>query len=360
MSSREETHHWLRATVRSSLYGVSVGLIVPFVVLRSATPLNLGIGAAIGFVMTWVLATAEITLVPRLRTAPFLVEILVVTVIRVFAMALSGTLILFAYLVMAGQASIGQALPTAFGVVSPRGEMLQVYGFVLVASVLASFFVSLGRKLGPGVLTGWMLGRYRQPIQERRVVMFLDINDSTTIAERVGDADFSSFVRDFMADLTQPILASRAEVSHYIGDEVVLTWRLTSGQTRVAWPRMIRLAQQRLDQRRSYYTTRYGLVPSFKCGIHAGTVITTEVGVLKSDLVHHGDVLNVASRLAESCKSQGCNVLATTDALASASALEGFSTKSLGLLEVKGRRDSIQAVALEDTAEGSEPLVGSA
>ncbi|CAN1565022.1 CyaA Adenylate cyclase, family 3 (some proteins contain HAMP domain) [Fimbriimonadaceae bacterium] len=310
--------------------------------------------------MTWVLATAEITLVPRLRTAPFLVEILAVTLIRVLAMALSGTLILFAYLVTSGQASIGQALPIAFGVVAPRGEMLQVYAFVLVASVVASFFMSLGRKLGPGVLSGWMLGRYRQPIQERRVVMFLDINDSTTIAEKVGDADFSSFVRDFMADLTQPILASRAEVSHYIGDEVVLTWRLTSRQTRVAWPRMIRLAQQRLDERSSYYMTRYGLMPSFKCGIHAGTVITTEVGVLKSDLVHHGDVLNVASRLAGLCKSQGCNVLATPDALEIASALEGFSTQSIGLLEVKGRRDSIQAVALVAAAGRSEPLLGPA
>lgn len=347
MTSREETQYWLKATSKLSIYGVVVGLIVPFVILRSATPVNLAIGGSIGFLMAWVLAALERYLSPRLRTMPFLLEIVAVTLVRVVVMAAIGTLVIFAYLVLSGQESARAAFAIAFRFASPVSEMLPVYGFVLFASFLATFLLSIGRKLGPGVLSGWILGRYRQPLKERRVVMFLDLDDSTAIAEELGDERFSSFVRDFMADLTQPILAGGAQVSHYIGDEVVLTWLLTARRTVVPWPLLIRRASLRLEQRRAYYMSRYGRVPSFKCGVHAGEVITTEVGVLKSELVHHGDVLNVASRLAGLCKPQGQSVLATPEAVAMAVDTQGFEVQNLGELEVKGRRDPIATVALQ-------------
>lgn len=346
MSSREEIRHWLLGTLKVSIFGVCIGFVVPFLVFSNLTPHELGIGPLVGLFMVWLLAIVERFLVPRLRSTPFLVEILTVTLVRIVVLAASGTFVLFCFLLVTGLVPAGQALPTAFNNAAPRAETLPVYVFMLGASFLATFTLSLSRKLGPGVLVGWILGRYRQPIEERRVVMFLDLNDSTTIAEEIGHAEFSSLVRDFMADLSEPILASRAQVSHYIGDEVVLTWPLSRRRPKAAWPLLVRLAQDRFDHRRDYYLGRYRAVPAFKCGVHVGAVITTEVGVLKSELVHHGDVMNVAARLSGLCKAKGCTVLATPEALETAESTEGFTTELIGPQEIKGRRDLVSAAKL--------------
>ena len=39
----------------------------------------------------------------------------------------------------------------------------------------------------------------------------------------------------------------------------------------------------------------YGRVPQFKAGAHVGTVVVTEIGNFKKELVYHGEVVNTVS-----------------------------------------------------------------
>ena len=52
--------------------------------------------------------------------------------------------------------------------------------------MLLSFYVQINLLLGEGVLFKFLLGRYRKPLNENRIFMFLDIKSSTTIAENLG------------------------------------------------------------------------------------------------------------------------------------------------------------------------------
>jgi adenylate cyclase len=46
-----------------------------------------------------------------------------------------------------------------------------------------------------------------------------------------------------------------------------------------------------IQRNKGKYLQRYGLVPSFKAGIHCGNVIGGEVGIMKREITYSGDVL---------------------------------------------------------------------
>jgi adenylate cyclase len=221
------------------------------------------------------------------------------------------------------------------------------------AALLAAFGVNgvqaIARKLGPGVLSNWIRGYYHEPREEVRIFMFLDMKDSTTLAEKLGHLRFSALVRDFMADLTDPILETDAEVSHYIGDEAVITWTMPRGTRNANCIRLYTMFKARLAERAPHYQARYGVVPAFKAGAHCGPVIATEVGEIKSEIVYHGDVLNTTARIQAECNALGCELLISGE-LAAVLHLEQFRTKSHGLHTLKGRLQPVELVQVQAAA----------
>ena len=58
-----------------------------------------------------------------------------------------------------------------------------------------------------------------------------------------------------------------------------------------------------------YYHQKYGIVPFFKAGIHAGKVMVTEIGKHKREIAYHGDVLNTTARIQGQCNALGAELL---------------------------------------------------
>ncbi len=83
--------------------------------------------------------------------------------------------------------------------------------------------------LGQNVLTTFITGRYHKPRLEERVFLFLDMEGSTGLAERLGPLAFHRLVNRFVNDLTEPIVVARGEIYSYVGDEVIATWKLETG-----------------------------------------------------------------------------------------------------------------------------------
>ena len=52
-------------------------------------------------------------------------------------------------------------------------------------------------KYGPGGFTNMIRGRYNKPKIENRIFLFLDINDSTTIAEKLGHEKYFNLLEGF-------------------------------------------------------------------------------------------------------------------------------------------------------------------
>jgi adenylate cyclase len=174
-------------------------------------------------------------------------------------------------------------------------------GVAFCAFVVIIFFQQLNRLLGPGTLVRYLFGRYHRPRQEARIFMFLDLKDSTSIAERLDIGAYYSFVNDFFHDITEPVLATKAQIYQYVGDEVVQTWPMARGLHHANCVRVFYEIEAAVQRNGPYYLARYGFVPEYKAGLHGGEVISAEIGDLKRDLIYSGDVLNTTARIQSEC-----------------------------------------------------------
>lgn len=217
-------------------------------------------------------------------------------------------------------------------------------------SGLINFGFQINRKLGPGILINWVTGKYYTPREEERIFMFLDMRDSTSIAERLGTLKFSALVRDFFEDLTYPVLESRGSVSHYIGDEAVIYWAPNEGIRDANCLRLFFRMLRAIDLRGAYYRRTYGLVPEFKAGVHVGPVVATEVGELKSEIVFHGDTLNTTARIQALCNELG--PLLISGELESRLSVPGdLAIEPLGAHPLKGKAHEVELFSVR-------PVVG--
>jgi class 3 adenylate cyclase len=258
--------------------------------------------------------------------------------------------------------------PHRFRPVAPFSrQMLRILWSVLTSGFLAGallvgFFIALlvqaihqfSRKLGPGVLLNWMLGKYHEPHEEERIFMFLDLKNSTPLAEKLGNVRFSRLVRDFFQDLTDPVVQTRGEVSHYIGDEAVLTWKPANGLRNANCLRCFWLLAQTLATRRAYYHKEYGVTPEFKAGLHIGHVVATDVGEIKSEIVYHGDVVNTTARITSLCSELDCALLVSGDLVRRLEVPCDLTATSLGARRLKGKQHEVEVFLVTPRSFASE------
>jgi adenylate cyclase len=95
--------------------------------------------------------------------------------------------------------------------------------------VFLLFFIHLDRLLGPGVLLGYVTGRYYRPRKEYRIFMFLDLKGSTKLADKMDANRYFDFLHNYFTEMSEPILETGAEIYQYVGDEIVLTWKMKTG-----------------------------------------------------------------------------------------------------------------------------------
>ncbi len=172
---------------------------------------------------------------------------------------------------------------------------------ILVNSVIV-VIIEINKLLGKGNLGKLITGKFYNPQEEFRIFMFLDLKSSTTIAEKLGHVEYSRFVQDCFFDLTV-IEKYKVEIYQYVGDEVVLTWKIKEGDSVNHCLHAYFSYADYLKKRTDYYTMKYGITPFFKAGIHIGFVTVVEVGEIKREIAYHGDTLNIAARIQEQCKT---------------------------------------------------------
>ncbi|HEY0059297.1 MAG TPA: adenylate/guanylate cyclase domain-containing protein [Flavisolibacter sp.] len=233
-------------------------------------------------------------------------------------------------------------------------EMLLTPSFLMLTidlglmSFMSILLLEVIDKYGPGGFTDMIRGRYNKPRVENRIFIFLDINDATTIAEKLGHEKYFELLKDFFADITEPILVNGGEIYQYVGDEIVVSWENTpSNKTRCL--RFIKQAVETIKSREHHYRSTYGFYPDFKTGIHAGDVTAGFIGIIKKDLVYSGDTLNTAARIRSKCHELNQAYVF------SGSFLEGFDippayrSSEIGDIKLKGRdeREKLFSLVLE-------------
>jgi adenylate cyclase len=222
------------------------------------------------------------------------------------------------------------------------GQFYILLAILLVTSFTISFLREVHRMFGPGLLLKLMLGTYHRPIEENRIFMFLDLNESTTIAEKLGPIRFAEFKNDFFHDLAGPVLETRGEVVQYVGDEVVLTWKTERGVRDANWLRCFFLIREKITAVREEYLRRYGMSPAFKAGCHSGVVVTTEVGDLKRGIAHSGDTVNTAARIEGECRRLSRDFLVSETLYRRTTVPENVEATDMGEVLLRGKSEALR------------------
>jgi len=200
-------------------------------------------------------------------------------------------------------------------------------------------------KYGPGGFSNMIRGRYNKPKIENRIFIFLDINDSTTIAEKLGHERYFELLKDFFADITEPVLINGGEIYQYVGDEIVLSWQTTTSNKRHCL-RFIKHALTALKAKESYYLKKYDFYPAFKTGIHAGDVTAGYIGIIKKDLVYSGDTLNTAARIRSKCHDLNQAFIYSGAFLENFRIPAAYHSIEIGEMQLRGRQEKEKLYAL--------------
>lgn len=222
--------------------------------------------------------------------------------------------------------------------------LVNLFYSILVNSVII-LLIQINRLLGKGNLAKLVTGKFHTPREELRVFMFLDLKGSTTIAEQLGHLKYSRFIQDCFHDLSV-VDHFRAAIYQYVGDEVVLTWKIELEDSLEDCIKAFYAYENRLLSRADYYEQEYGVQPIFKAGLHLGPVTVVEVGNLKREIAYHGDTINVAARIQEQCKTYDRTLLISDSAYKRINNMPGFSFESVGEFVLRGKKQSTQLLSV--------------
>lgn len=216
--------------------------------------------------------------------------------------------------------------------------------YFILCSVFFSFWKIALEKFGPGVFWKMLFGMYTPPRRENKIFMFLDLKDSTAIAEKIGFQNFSQLIQDCFLDLNKVIFQTRAEIYSYVGDEAILMWDFEKGINDEGVISLYYDFMQVLNHRSEYYQKKYGLTPFFKAGAHGGELVAAEVGVVKKDISYLGDVMNTTARIQGLCNTLQEPLLVSEQLYnqLSPNTLGKYSYVEKGIHFLKGKQEEIK------------------
>lgn len=218
--------------------------------------------------------------------------------------------------------------------------------YAFITNFTITLFNQINRMLGKGNLVKIASGQYYKPIEDRRILMFLDLRGSTTIAEKLGHHKYSQLIQDCFYDLAI-VDSYQANVYKYVGDEAILEWKSIAGKKSMNCLKSFFVFQDKINSRSEYYNKSYGLVPQFKAGMHIGNVIIAEIGEIKREIALNGDTMNTAARIEGECNRLNADFLISDDLL-SFLELESWVTPVLkGEIQLKGKEKTTKIYAID-------------
>jgi adenylate cyclase len=224
-----------------------------------------------------------------------------------------------------------------------------LYGLIfgLVMSFLFSSYSMFDTLLGKNFLLKLFTGKYHKPFEEERVFMFLDLNSSTSIAEKIGHKKFLSLLNDFFYDLSGPVIATKGEIYKYVGDEAIISWKMKHATNKVNPLRCFFDMQDLIAKNSDKYMKSYGLTPQFKAGLHGGSVVTGEMGFIKKEITYLGDVMNTTARIQEVCKEFKKALIVSDEILSKMNPGQEYFIQSLGEIKFRGKEIPVSISSVE-------------
>lgn len=192
----------------------------------------------------------------------------------------------------------------------------------------------IGQKYTPGFFLKMMLGSFSAPRDEERIIMFIDLKDSTPISEELGHQKYFLFIREFIFLISNAALRYDGDIYQYVGDEVIVTWPKLKKNNLKCINTLI-FAQKQLKRRARHFERSFGVVPEFRVGINAGSVTIGEIGVVKKDIAMSGEAMNLTARIRSACSELNQKYIVSQDYFDFTN-LQEWQGEDLGIISLKG------------------------
>lgn len=227
-----------------------------------------------------------------------------ISILKLTLLRLISIIILLVLIIFLAHFIVTTFLGETKGLVAFAGESgsFAIYFYIIVVDLFLGFLRQINLMLGEQNLKKYFLGKFYTPREEERIFMFLDLQSSTTHAENLGHIKYSKMLQDCFIDLGV-VVENEAEIYQYVGDEVILTWKLKDGIRANNCINAFYNFKHQLYKKEAYYLKNYGVLPFFKAGLNSGIVTVTEVGKHKKEIAYHGDTINTAARIQEKCNT---------------------------------------------------------
>jgi adenylate cyclase len=222
---------------------------------------------------------------------------------------------------------------------------------VLIYSLFASaVLVSLVRVrdlIGGEVFASLLIGRYRRPVAEERIFLFVDLVGSTAYAERNGDLRAQEYLSALFAAMAEPVQRHRGAIDDYVGDMALITWPLARGVAEARCVACVFAILDAIEAEADGWRAEFGEVPRLRAALHGGSVVTAEVGVDRHKIAYFGDTVNTTARLEALSRTLDAPVVISADLLARLPALpRDIEARPLGRHALRGRDGAIEVAAL--------------
>ena len=260
------------------------------------------------------------------------------------ALALSFIIQFVSFVLVSGQTP-GLAIHNILVYALHKSWLLQKIIYWMVVFFITQLFLLINERYSPGVFLDIFLGKYLQPKIETRIIMFMDLKDSTPIAEKLGHQLYFKFIRDFIYQISTAIIEYEGRIYQYVGDEAVSSWLFDKKNTRKCMDAVI-LARKRIQKKSEHFRREYGFVPEFRVGIHLGDVTVGEIGVIKKDLAMTGDTMNTTARIRSATNELNHNFIVSKQFMENID-LEEWQTVNLGPIELKGKGSEVELFSLK-------------
>ncbi|MBI3373893.1 MAG: adenylate/guanylate cyclase domain-containing protein [Betaproteobacteria bacterium] len=291
-----------------------------------------------------------------LERAPFLLTFAIKLLVYgiVIVLVFGGGSVGERFAAAAADVLLGPAHPTTLYIqtMTPTASLLARAFFFLG---LAIFLFQLSRLIGERALRDILFGRYHRSRSEERFFLFVDIAGSTPLAERIGPEAIHRFLREVFRLASDPIDDHGGEVYQHVGDEVVITWTLAEGHAAARPVACYFAIESALKLAAKDFEREFGTVPRLRAALHAGPVITGEVGGSRRSIVFHGDVMNTTSRIENATRELDRSFLISEDALNRLQGIEAYTFADLGPRQLRGREAFLRLYAVGPGMDTPDP-----
>jgi adenylate cyclase len=218
------------------------------------------------------------------------------------------------------------------------------FSFIITFAII--FLLQVGRLVGGRTLCNLVLGRYHRPRMEERFFLFVDLVGSTQIAETIGPLSVHRLLNRVFAVIADPVADRRGEIYQYVGDEIVITWKVAAGRCEARPLACFFAIQSALADAEPLFKADFDVAPTIRGALHAGPVVAGEVGVNRRSIVFHGDVMNVCARLEQATRDMDSPFLVSGEALRLLEGIDDYHIRDHGRRMLRGRQAPMQVFAV--------------